>query len=218
MNGRAEDEEYLAAVDAGDLVAAAAMVALAAGRAGYAIGPVLHGTARRFHVFDVAGRRPNVEPWRFEGRRGAFFTEDRWEAEAHARHARIFGGGRAPRVLRAYLKIERPHVRKTGGKRCVSFFDANWRQIQAMAETKGADGIIIRDTHPEGHRIFVVFDPRQIKSADPVVRDAAGRVIPLSRRFDPSSADIRGTIGAAFPAERAAPGRVAALAREGMAR
>lgn len=214
MSGRVGDGEYLAAVAAGDLGAAGGMVALAAGQAGYAIGPVLHGTARRFHVFDVTGRRPNVQQWRFEGRRGAFFTEDRWEAQEHARQARIFGGGRAPRVLRAYLKIERPHVRKTGGKRCVPFFDANWRQIRAMAETRGADGIIIQDTHPEGHRIFVVFDPRQIKSAEAVERDAAGRVIPLSRRFDPSCPDIRGTIGAAFPAERAAPGRVAALARE----
>jgi len=37
----------------------------------------------------------------------------------------------------------------------------------------------------------VVFEPSQIKSADPVTRDGAGNVIPLSQRFNPASGDIR---------------------------
>ena len=36
----------------------------------------------------------------------------------------------------------------------------------------------------------IAFDSSQIKSADPVTRDDQGNVIPLSRRFDPSNADI----------------------------
>jgi SAM-dependent methyltransferase len=39
-------------------------------------------------------------------------------------------------------------------------------------------------------RNVVMFDPTQIKSADPVTYDDAGQVIPLSRRFDSESPDI----------------------------
>ena len=38
---------------------------------------------------------------------------------------------------------------------------------------------------------WVVGNPSQIKSADPVTRDAAGRVIPLSERFNEAEDDIR---------------------------
>jgi len=40
-------------------------------------------------------------------------------------------------------------------------------------------------------RNVVMFDPTQIKSADPVTYDDAGQVIPLSRRFNSESPDIR---------------------------
>jgi hypothetical protein len=38
----------------------------------------------------------------------------------------------------------------------------------------------------------VVFDPAQLKSADPVTYDESGNVIPLSQRFKTETADIRG--------------------------
>lgn len=38
---------------------------------------------------------------------------------------------------------------------------------------------------------YVVFSPRGVKSADPITRDDAGNVIPLSQRFDDRSSDIR---------------------------
>ena len=40
-------------------------------------------------------------------------------------------------------------------------------------------------------RSLIVLDPSQIKSADPVTRDDAGNVIPLSQRFDRTKDDIR---------------------------
>ena len=43
----------------------------------------------------------------------------------------------------------------------------------------------------EGDTHVIVFDPNQIKSADPITRDDAGNIIPLSERFNPSSDDIR---------------------------
>jgi hypothetical protein len=43
----------------------------------------------------------------------------------------------------------------------------------------------------ERHRVWIAFDPNQIKSADPVVKDNAGNVIPVSQRFQETSDDIR---------------------------
>jgi hypothetical protein len=42
--------------------------------------------------------------------------------------------------------------------------------------------------------VYAVFDPNQIKSADPVTYDASGNVIPLSQRFDATTADINYSI------------------------
>ncbi len=39
--------------------------------------------------------------------------------------------------------------------------------------------------------IYVVFDPKNVKSADPVTYDDNGNIIPLSERFNESQADIR---------------------------
>ena len=53
---------------------------------------------------------------------------------------------------------------------------------------------------------MMVLDPFQIKSADPVTYDDAGNVIPLSKRFDSSTDDIRNPriIPRQFPYEYAA--------------
>lgn len=42
---------------------------------------------------------------------------------------------------------------------------------------------------------YMVVDPNQIKSADPVTRDDAGNVIPLSERFNEGKDDIRFSTG-----------------------
>lgn len=44
---------------------------------------------------------------------------------------------------------------------------------------------------PDNERIYYVADSDQIKSAEPITRDDQGNVIPLSQRFQTSSADIR---------------------------
>ena len=71
------------------------------------------------------------------------------------------------------------------------------RKIIEILKRKGYDSIVmkIRDDDPlhagfsSEHR--TVFDPSQIKSADPVTRDDNGQIIPLSRRFDSTKDDIR---------------------------
>jgi len=75
---------------------------------------------------------------------------------------------------------------------------ANTRRIARFAESRGHDGVIFRNirdggptvVHGEVSDVYVVFSPSQIKSAAPVARDAQGRVIPLSERFNPDRPDI----------------------------
>jgi hypothetical protein len=74
----------------------------------------------------------------------------------------------------------------------------------------GYDGVI----HPDSSLMeggldtpatsYVVFDPSQIKSADPVTRDESGNVIPLSQRFQAVSPDIRYSIPVTHTSESAA--------------
>ncbi|MBO4786981.1 MAG: hypothetical protein J5510_07930 [Prevotella sp.] len=65
----------------------------------------------------------------------------------------------------------------------------NIEDISEYAKSKGYDGIIpLREGNAEE---LVVFDPEQIKTADPVTRDDNGNVIPLSERFNEERKDIR---------------------------
>lgn len=58
------------------------------------------------------------------------------------------------------------------------------------------------------------IDPAFIVRADPVLRDDAGSVVPLSRRFDPPCPDARGrATGAIFPGARSAGAPPAAPSR-----
>lgn len=66
-------------------------------------------------------------------------------------------------------------------------YDENGKMSDGIREFLsqfGYDGIISDEE-------MVVFDPEQIKSADPVVRDNNGNIIPLSERFQTDNPDIR---------------------------
>jgi proteasome lid subunit RPN8/RPN11 len=68
-----------------------------------------------------------------------------------------------------------------------------WGDLQATAELEGYDAVVLPD-YDNGRGVFpslVVFDSNNLKLADPVTRDDAGNVIPLSQRFDTASDDIR---------------------------
>lgn len=62
---------------------------------------------------------------------------------------------------------------------------------------EGYDGVIIKNTRYDAsvfgdiNTQYVVFNPEQIKLADPVTYDDNGNVIPLSKRFDMQNPDIR---------------------------
>ena len=73
----------------------------------------------------------------------------------------------------------------------------NWTRIPdavtAYLKEQGYDGI--KDNGGKGggagHTVWIPFTSEQVKSADPVVRDDNGNVIPLSERFNPQKVDIR---------------------------
>jgi hypothetical protein len=65
-------------------------------------------------------------------------------------------------------------------------------------KAQGYDGAFLQESG-----VFVAFDANQIKSADPITRDAAGNVIPLSRRFNIASTSILEQ--AAYRGEHTAP-------------
>ena len=64
--------------------------------------------------------------------------------------------------------------------------DPGWRTYDL--QDSGYDGQIDKDS---GEKQLIAFSPSQIKSADAVTRDADGRIIPLSERFNDQSDDIR---------------------------
>jgi hypothetical protein len=66
----------------------------------------------------------------------------------------------------------------------------NNREFTAELKNRGYDGTIQSDHGDEA----VAFYPNQIKSAEPITRDADGNVIPLSKRFDSEQDDIRYSI------------------------
>jgi hypothetical protein len=54
---------------------------------------------------------------------------------------------------------------------------------------KNLDDAVNLSNRPSNH--YAVFDPNQIKSADPITYDDSGNIIPLSQRFNVASPDIR---------------------------
>ena len=70
---------------------------------------------------------------------------------------------------------------------------ATFDELWDGARDEDADGYIVEDTELGGMS-YVALDPAQIKSAEPVTYDDAGRVIPLSERFNPADPDIRHSV------------------------
>lgn len=164
------DKPYLAAVERGDMEAAQRMVDEAARRAGYNVGPVYHGTSSKFNTFSVvAGPRSKM----VNDIPAIHFNTQLQNAQRAAEFVASMEGG-APRVISAYLKVDNPY----------SFWDGE------ASRTSDNDA---RHTKSQGtkNEEWAVFDPNQIKSADPVTYDDAGGVIPLSERFNERSDDIR---------------------------
>lgn len=87
--------------------------------------------------------------------------------------------------------------------------DRNTREIAQFAKEQGYDSVVFRDLMDNGGQnskvgsgttadIYVIFDPENVKSADPITYDNSGNIIPLSERFNSSEKDIRYSISKKF--------------------
>ncbi len=241
----AQDAEYMAAVESGDVAKQQAMVDAAAKVAGYDSPKVFHGTQAKFNVFDES--KIGSANGRSEGS-GFYFTTDENTASGYQRN----GGN----MVSAYLKVNKPldynakpftalQVRKllkaVALTEAKDSFDGNWKdgflanfgdtysksidsvvadsvryftdedsaldQIggiigsgvdpatvnEALRTSLGYDAFFSKGFSGEGRSggdIYVAMKSNQIKSADPVTRNADGNVIPLSQRFDPERNEI----------------------------
>ena len=189
------DAEYLAAVKRGDMATAQRMVDQAAYEAGYTIGPLYHRTSAK-----------NISE---------FYIWTNFGTEEQSANVDLTGRGEGDTVTyRVFLKIKNPiRVRDEG--MAVSSVMQQAREQKAISAKdlenfpynrgdelerkyastvllqKGYDGIVYENEFEGPGDSYIALIPTQIKSADAVTYDNSGKVIPLSRRFDSSSSDIR---------------------------
>jgi hypothetical protein len=161
------DATYLDAVQRGDMSAAKQMVEEAAWVAGYKI-PVYHFTEAEepFTSFDIERGKAGPGIWLTSSPEGWF--------------------GRRMDLYLHPGKIE--NVK--------SQFDPAWREGELSIEEITAGDLetmsqqnidTLRNTEQYLSTFYVATRPEQVKSADPVVYDEQGNVVPLSRRFDITS-------------------------------
>jgi hypothetical protein len=78
----------------------------------------------------------------------------------------------------------------------ISSYGAMNRKIIEILQRKGYDGITMSvrkddSLHHHGSLHRIVFNPNQIKLADPITYDNNNNIIPISQRFNPNNQDIR---------------------------
>ena len=182
-----QDRAYADAVARGDMETAQRMVDEAAKRSGYTVGPVWHGTDKEFTVFDDRFYGAKTRTGGNYGR-GFYFT-----GRSTAGYDQADWLGSEGKLGRFYLRVENPAPWREAQVDPVHEKEAGIASATRKRDEliqKGHDGAIIPGRKTEIGEV-VVFDPSQIKSADPITRDASGKVIPLSERFNPESSDIR---------------------------
>jgi hypothetical protein len=191
----ASDTDYLSAVKKGDTATAQRMVDEAAKAAGYTT-KVFHGSSSNF-------TKPNTP----------LFLGDEGTAATYAQNRAImYGEGAQPVMYRLYGKFNKTasedmvkQVAQDMGfevenDMAFSVLDPqispgkSSRLIQELKK-RGYDSAKIDDFSADDAtkqvESFVAFDPSQLKLANPITKDNAGNVIPLSQRFKASNADIR---------------------------
>lgn len=197
------DEEYMKAVESGDVETQQRLVDEEAKDAGYTVGPVFHGTDKNFNVFDTD-------------------TFGSWFA-TYENTAKNYADPENPRVQRAFLLLQKPlmvpygidmsqdvsarelvsAINNENGTqftvddlgypsdytgRAFEFLGSGGDVFISNAIDAGFDGIVAYELD---ELTYSAFNSEQIKSAEPITRDDAGNVIPLYKRFDEYSDDIR---------------------------
>lgn len=189
------NNKYLEAIKNNDLETAQKLVEEAAKENGYTIN-AYHGTLTQgIHEFkkEYIGSRYSFDEI------GFFFTDRKSIAEDYA--SSEFDSTKKGDVIHAYLNMRNPlyfdksYAIKNGygnvfrENDSIGVWDAYQGAIlDEVSEKSRCDGVIIDDGTS---KMLVVFEPNQIKSADPITYDDNGNVIPLSERFKNEKVDIR---------------------------
>jgi hypothetical protein len=197
-----QDTDYLAAVQRGDMEMAQRMVDEAARAAGYTVAAG-HKSKNRFTEFDR--QRIGDNDYGYAGRGFYFTPNDPMSGASYGRESyRVFLNLVNPyRRTESNWKTdpENPYVwianrSEQLGQEGVDFGQSLKQASQEWTDlmiSKGHDGFV-----DEFGGEIVIFDREgaesTIKSADPVTYDASGNVIPLSQRFDATTADINYSI------------------------
>lgn len=201
------DAPYLSAVNHGDMGEAQRLVDERAKEAGYNY-KAFHGTTRQFNAFRftsddlgihlgtkgqarmMAGRGKDARvieayvklenPIRFERDLGA------WEGKRVAKELYDMGIITEQEAADALLSPDRTYRLSD---------EKSTKNIRDLLISKGYDGFVY-DNDFEGYskksqQSIAVFNPNQIKVADPVTYDNQGNVIPLGERFQTEKQDIR---------------------------
>jgi N12 class adenine-specific DNA methylase len=179
---RARDEAYDAAVKSGDEAEQQRLVDEAAKEAG-AI-RAWHGTDADFIDYDMDRAGSNTGG--FLPIKGIFFSKDK----NHSSH--LPQGAKNKYRKQAYIVFNNPFIGRNWadlgkhlGGDITDWDDGKGDRGLERLKQLGNDGYILAN----GDEILVT-DRSQIKSADPITRDDAGNVIPLSQRFNPESNNI----------------------------
>ena len=121
-----------------------------------------------------------------------FFSSDKQVAQEFEKAFATMGEAK---TLSTYLNMDGAiEVDARGGKARDFQFDninpLSRRKDMVDIINQSDVGVIVRNTADEA-TVYVPKNPSQIKSAEPVVYDDDGNVIPLSQRFNQESDDIR---------------------------
>lgn len=203
------DAEYLSAVKRGDLETARSMVNEAAEDAEYDITAYHVSMNGAFNVFDRNRLGENTVDYADDAATAATAYLGFWFSD-HDVSKQTYSYGMIPGDARQFrLKAEALYpialqtlqdelLNEYISEDAIEQYSAGeYSAIREAAEEYAAElqrmgysGLKVQDSELGGTS-YVVFDPEQIKSADAVVYDDNGKVIPLSERFNSKSRDVR---------------------------
>ena len=174
------ESEYKAAFEAKDEERARGLVDEAAKTAGY-----------KYRMYrGVENDYLKGDAYVFNKADETYFTSDKEKAEKYAFGWRSSSSPDSGAVYDVYLKMENPWIpdRITDAQ--------GWEYYDKKLREQGYDGVIGafggKAAAERGDiEVAVVFEPSQIKSADPFTYDNSGNLIPLSERFNAGTGDIR---------------------------
>lgn len=209
------DEEYLQAVESGDMKTAQKMVDEAAKAAGYTVKYMYHGSHSKFNVFDIKKARYNG----FYGK-GFYFSDSKVNAGVYGETYRVYLKTLNPlepgksSVTKTQLKKYLQAVSENEDYDIYNYGTTNINDIadniyknDAFAVIQDVNATAIGD-FSEAIKLYnevngtsydsiitptetVVYNNTQIKLSDPVTYYDNGNVIPLSERFNENNEDIR---------------------------